>query len=34
MLYSSEEKRKIILDNYSQPSKQMELEELRKKSAE
>ena len=34
MLYSPEQKRKIILDNYSQPSKQMELEKLKKKSAE
>jgi hypothetical protein len=27
MLYSPEEKRKIILDNYNNPSKQIELEE-------
>ena len=32
MLYSPEEKRKIILNNYSQPSQQLELEELKKKS--
>jgi len=34
MLYSPEEKRRIILDNYTHPSKQVELEELKKKSAE
>lgn len=34
MLYSPEEKRKIILNNYSQPSQQVELEELKKKSIE
>jgi NifU-like protein involved in Fe-S cluster formation len=34
MTYSPEEKRKIILDNYSHPSKQVELEELKKKSEE
>ena len=34
MFYSPEEKRKIILDNYSRPSKQVELEELKKKSEE
>ncbi|RHZ35463.1 iron-sulfur cluster assembly scaffold protein [endosymbiont GvMRE of Glomus versiforme] len=32
MLYSPEEKRKIILDNYNNPSKQVELEELKEKS--
>jgi len=30
MLYSPEEKRKIILDNYNYSSKQVELEELKK----
>ena len=30
MLYSPEEKRKIILDNYNYPSKQIKLEELKK----
>lgn len=30
MIYSSEEKRKIILDNYNYSSKQIELEELKK----
>src|SRR3954469_6857644 len=30
MFYSPEEKRKIILDNYNYPSKQIELEELKK----
>jgi NifU-like protein involved in Fe-S cluster formation len=34
MLYSPEEKRRIILNNYSQPSQQLELEELKKKSGE
>ncbi|MCE8169386.1 MAG: iron-sulfur cluster assembly scaffold protein [Candidatus Moeniiplasma glomeromycotorum] len=34
MLYSLQEKRKIILDNYNQPNQQIELEELKKKSAE
>ncbi|CAG8576900.1 3638_t:CDS:2 [Scutellospora calospora] len=34
MIYSPEEKRKIILDNYRQPSQQVELAELKKKSAE
>ena len=34
MLHSPEKKRKIILDNYSHPSKQVELEELKKKSEE
>jgi len=34
MLYSPEEKRKIILDNYTHPSQQVELEELKKKSEE
>jgi NifU-like protein involved in Fe-S cluster formation len=34
MPYSSEKKRKIILDNYSHPSQQVELKELEKKSAE
>ena len=34
MIYSPEEKRKIILDNYNHPSQQVELEELKKKSAE
>lgn len=30
MVYSQEEKRKIILDNYKYPSKQVKLEELKK----
>jgi len=30
MLYAPEEKRKIILDNYTNPSKQVEFEELKK----
>jgi hypothetical protein len=30
MLYAPEEKRKIILDNYTHPSKQVEFEELKK----
>ena len=34
MLYSPEQKRKIILDNYSCPSQQVELAELKKKSVE
>jgi hypothetical protein len=34
MLYSPEQKRKIILENYNQPSKQLKLEELQKKSEE
>jgi len=34
MIYSPDEKRKIILDNYSHPSQQIELEELKKKSEE
>jgi hypothetical protein len=34
MIYSPDEKRKIILANYSHPSKQVELEELKKKSEE
>jgi hypothetical protein len=34
MLYSPEEKRKIILDNYTHSSQQVELEELKKKSEE
>lgn len=34
MHYSPEEKRKIILNNYGQPSQQLELEELKKKSGE
>jgi len=34
MLYSPDKKRKIILDNYSQPSQQIELVELEKKSVE
>jgi len=34
MLYSPEQKRKIILNNYSQPSHQVELTELKKLSAE
>jgi NifU-like protein involved in Fe-S cluster formation len=34
MLYSPEEKRKIILNNYSHPSQQVELAELKKISAD
>jgi len=34
MIYSPEEKRRIILDNYTHPSKQIDLEELKKKSEE
>jgi NifU-like protein involved in Fe-S cluster formation len=34
MLHSPKEKRKIILDNYSHSSKQIGLEELKKKSAD
>jgi NifU-like protein involved in Fe-S cluster formation len=34
VFYSPEKKRKIILDNYSQPGQQVELEELKKKSVE
>src|SRR5438105_1988385 len=34
MIYSPEEKRKIILDNYSHPSQQVELAELKKISAD
>jgi len=34
MLYSSEEKRKIIFENYNNPKKQLELAELKKKSME
>ncbi|KLL05098.1 MAG: NifU family SUF system FeS assembly protein [Mycoplasmataceae bacterium RV_VA103A] len=34
MSYSAAEKRKIILSNYSQPSHQIELEKLKKKSEE
>jgi hypothetical protein len=34
MIYSPEEKRKIILNNYNQSSQQVELEELKKKSAD
>ena len=33
MFYSREEKRKIILDNYNHPSKQVDLEELKKISS-
>ena len=34
MLYSPEKKRKIILDNYAYPNKQVEFVELKKKSEE
>jgi len=34
MIYSSEKKRKIILNNYSQPSQQVELTELKKLSTD
>ena len=34
MLYSPEQKRKIILDNYSHPIQQIDLEKLKKKSAD